>query len=340
MKLFAFLSVFAINALKPALGQIVEFKVDTATLWAIEDEETNNVVISFDIPSSSGFSPTDTDTYLSAAVTSCGSASDYSVTATTGSVSSGLTVTLKNEAPVVSTSYCISVALSFNFDGGPEVIHVRSFTFTVTADETGQVTPSPVEKVDGFIATSGTDTGAGGSSVVTRVNNGITLVSNPTSSITFNEDITLTVIAPSCCGAYWYRITAVTIGGNLITPVTLSGWSLGSNTATATFKIPISVYAAAGQGGDIAITGTVEWSVVDPDVRVRRGLQQEGGDTVVELTDSGLADYDVVVTLDPSSIEEAQNGMVTAGGSSVALSMSTSTMIAAAAGAMAAVTAW
>jgi hypothetical protein len=226
--------------------------------------------------------------------------------------SAGLDVQVINNGPVVDASYCIVVKLSFDFTGGtgPQVIHQRTFTFTVEANPDGTATPSPVERVDGFIDITEADSEEVGNDVENRDLTGISLISNPTSEVTYNELVTLTVFAPTCCGAYWYQITAVTIDGTAIAITPNPGaWAIGS-TASVTFTIPISVFVVAGQGGDIEIVGTVQWSAVDPSRRALRALQD--GSESEQLPESGTTTSTISISVDPASLEEA-NSVTSAG---------------------------
>jgi hypothetical protein len=310
---------------KPVLGidppQIVNFQVGDATLppvWNIENGQTNIVHVGFLVPDTDGLP------YLTASATKCGSGG-FSLT-TTGDVGSGLTITITNLEHVVSIEYCIVVELYFSHEP-PTKIHAVTFRFTVTAQGQGTATPSPVERINGYIAVTEDGSENLGNTVKDRTISSIVLSSNPDSSITYDQLLTLT--ASGGPDTYWYMISGVT--SPAVDDFQSGGWVQGDG-ATGTLTIPISAFATAGQGGQINVVATVEWSVTNPDRRALRGLQgEEDG-----IPPTGSATFDVTVGLDPASVEAAAAAASSSGGYPPALKVTTTTMIAAT-GAVAAV---
>jgi hypothetical protein len=194
------------------------------------------------------------------------------------------------------------VTLTFQFtgNGGPKVLHTKTFQFTVQANGDGTTETSPVQQIEGHITESGLETSSEQDSSLTRTSPLVSLMSVPADQITLDEELVLTAESTGAYSSYWLRITSVP--GMTLVGALPSGWGQGSSTTS--IKVPIATFAQAGQDGAIVITAFVEWSVIDPTRRLTRGLQNEND----EIPPTGTATYEVSVSLDPASVEAATAG--------------------------------
>ncbi|KAL3915582.1 MAG: hypothetical protein SGILL_005580 [Bacillariaceae sp.] len=286
MKLFASAFLVCAALVQPIFGQTL-FTVDTATVtdpagsWAIDNGQTTTVAISFDLvgESSNSFSTTATD---------CGSGYTFG---TTGGVTD-LEVTFTNTAAIVDagTTFCVSVSLLFN----SVEIHEKTFTWTVTANENGDVSVTP----DTLVAISVADAGSAdqdASEDLTRADPSVQVgLPNGASNPVFG--LTTTIVAVGNPN-YFLRIASVT--GDADALDNFAQGTISAGQADASFDIPFSYFE---NGATISLTVAVDW-----DVNGFRRLRQlqDGGD---EVPPSGQAEYDVTLTLDTSSIEGISAG--------------------------------